>query len=178
MDQDDAIHGCLAKDHASQKWLFDHYSGRMMTVCLRYARNRADAEDILQDGFVLLFRNLAKFEYKGSFEGWMRKIFVNTALKKYQRKRFDKERSGIEYVKEPELDASAISALSEKEILKLVSELPVGYRIVFNMYAIEGYSHKEIADSLGINEATSRTQLLKARKQLQRKLAELHSTMI
>lgn len=178
MDQDDAIKGCLEKDHASQKWLFSHYSGKMMTVCLRYARNRADAEDILQDGFVLLFRNLGKFEHKGSFEGWMRKIFVNTALKKYQRKRFDKERVGIEHTKEPELDATAISALSEKEIIKLISELPEGYRIVFNMYAIEGYSHREIAETLGINEATSRTQLLKARKQLQRKLLELHSTLI
>lgn len=146
-----------------------------MSVCLRYARNRADAEDILQDGFVLLFRNIGKYESKGSFEGWMRKIFVNTALKKYQRKRFEKERIGIENTKEPELDASAISSMSEKEILKLIEELPDGYRIVFNMYAIEGYSHREIADTLGINEATSRTQLLKARKQLQRKLLRLQT---
>ncbi|MBX2815843.1 MAG: sigma-70 family RNA polymerase sigma factor [Saprospiraceae bacterium] len=175
MNQEEVIAGCIRQEHACQKHLFDLVSGKMMTVCLRYARNRADAEDILQEGFVLLFKNIAKYQGTGSFEGWIRRIFVNTALKKYQRKRFDKERVGIEHVQEPELDATALSSLSEQEIIALIQELPEGYRIVFNMFAIEGYSHKEIAAQLGINEATSRTQLLKARKQLQRKLLKLHS---
>lgn len=178
MNQEEVIAGCIRQDHTCQKYLFDQVSGKMMTVCLRYARNRADAEDILQEAFILLFKNIGKFQGTGSFEGWMRRIFVNTALKKYQRKRFEKERPGIDHIPEPELDASAISNLSEQEIIKLIQELPEGYRVVFNMFAIEGYSHKEIADTLKINEATSRTQLLKARKQLQRKLHKLESFIV
>ncbi len=147
-----------------------------MTVCLRYARNRADAEDILQDGFVRLFQNIGQFGHKGSFEGWMRRIFVNAALKKYQTKRWDKEQTGIEHYPEESIEPDAVSSLSEAEILKLIDQLPEGYRLVFNMYVIEGYSHKEIGEMLSINEATSRTQLLKARKHLKGKLAQLSIT--
>ncbi len=147
-----------------------------MTVCVRYARNRADAEDILQDGFIRLYQHIHQFKFAGSFEGWMRRIFVNAALKKYQTKRSDKEQVGIEFYPEEPVDPDAISALSEAEILNLIDHLPEGYRMVFNMYVIEGYSHKEIGELLGINEATSRTQLLKARKFLQNKLAQLSVT--
>ncbi len=144
-----------------------------MTVCLRYARNRADAEDILQDGFVRLFQHIDQFRFKGSFEGWVRRIFVNASLKKYQAKKWQNEQTGIEDVKESGLQPDALSRMSENEILDLVSNLPEGYRIVFNMYVIEGYSHKEIGQSLGINEATSRTQLLKARKHLQARIEKM-----
>jgi RNA polymerase sigma-70 factor (ECF subfamily) len=148
----------------------------MMTVCLRYARNRADAEDILQDGFMRLFSHIYQFKFAGSFEGWMRRIFVNAALKKYQPKRWSKEQSGIELYEGEAVEADAISVLSEKEILSLIAKLPEGYRMVFNMYVIEGFSHKEIGQLLGINEATSRTQLLKARKYLQGLLAKIMVT--
>lgn len=144
-----------------------------MTVCLRYARNRADAEDILQDGFVRLFQNIHQYKREGSFEGWMRRIFVNASLKKYQTKKWSMELTGVEHVEEGQTEPDIVSAISEQEIIKLINELPDGYKIVFNMYVIEGYSHKEIAESLGINEATSRTQLLKARKQLQQKICNL-----
>lgn len=144
-----------------------------MTVCLRYARNHADAEDILQDGFVRLFQNIHQYKSEGSFEGWMRRIFVNASLKKYQTKKWTMEQSGIDHVDEGNMEPDAISTLSEQEIMQLISELPDGYKIVFNMYVIEGFSHKEISESLGINEATSRTQLLKARKQLQQKISRL-----
>lgn len=149
------------------------YSRKMMTVCLRYARNKADAEDILQDGFVRLFQNIHQFKSEGSFEGWMRRIFVNASLKKYQTKKWNMEQSGMDHLDEGSMDPDVISALSEQEIMHLIDQLPDGYRIVFNMYVIEGYSHKEISEELGINEATSRTQLLKARKQLQHKINRL-----
>ena len=145
----------------------------MMTVCLRYARNSADAEDILQDGFIRLFQNIHQYKNEGSFEGWVRRIFVNASLKKYQPKKWSMEQSGVDHIEEEIMDPGIISTLCEEEILHLISQLPEGYRIVFNMYIIEGYSHKEISELLGINEATSRTQLLKARKQLQRKITRL-----
>ncbi len=144
-----------------------------MTVCLRYARNRADAEDILQDGFVRLFQHIHQFKFAGSFEGWMRRIFVNAALKKYQNKRARNEQIGVEDNDEVSGDPDALSTLGEQEILDLIRKLPEGYRTVFNMYVIEGYSHREISEMLDINEATSRTQLLKARKYLQNQLAKL-----
>lgn len=148
----------------------------MMTVCIRYARTRADADDILQDGFMRLFQHIHQFKFAGSFEGWMRRIFVNAALKKYQTKRWDKEQTGIEYYEEEAVEPDAISVLSEREILELIAQLPDGYKMVFNMYVIEGFSHKEISNLLQINEATSRTQLLKARKYLQNKLSKLTVT--
>lgn len=160
----------MRQDESCQKQLFVQYSKRMMTVCIRYARTRSDAEDILQDGFVRLFRKIQQYKFEGSFEGWMRKIFVNTALKKYRNKRFEKERTGIEDVVESPCDPGVLASLSADEILQWIGELPEGYRIVFNMYAIEGYSHKEIAEMLGCTEATSRSQLLKARKHLQKRI--------
>ena len=144
-----------------------------MTVCLRYARSKADAEDILQDGFVRLFQNIHQYKSEGSFEGWIRRIFVNASLKKYQTKKWSMEQSGIEHISEEKVEPGIIDALSEQEIIGLIGQLPEGYRIVFNMYVIEGYSHREISELLGINEATSRTQLLKARKQLQQKICKL-----
>ena len=164
------IEGCIRQDAACQKKLFLLYSRKMMTVCLRYARNRADAEDILQDGFVRLFQNINQFKGAGSFEGWIRRIFVNASLKKYQAKKWSMEQTGLDLYDDQTPETNVISSMSEKEILYQISLLPEGYRMVFNMYVIEGYSHKEIGDLLGINEATSRTQLLKARKQLQSRI--------
>ncbi len=174
MNEEALIEGCLKQDAASQKKLFLLYSRRMMTVCLRYARNRADAEDILQDGFIRLFQNIHQFKGKGSFEGWVRRIFVNASLKKYQAKKWKMEESTLHNHSDVSIEEGAVSAMSEDEILTLIRELPEGYRMVFNMYVIEGYSHREIAEKLGINEATSRTQLLKARKQLQSKIVHLN----
>ena len=167
------IDGCIRQDASCQKQLFLLYSRKMMTVCLRYARNRADAEDILQDGFIRLFQNIKQYQGKGSFEGWMRRIFVNASLKKYQAKKWNMEHAGLEHYQNEAVDASAVSSLSEQEILDHIRQLPEGYRIVFNMYVIEGYSHREISEVLGINEATSRTQLLKARKQLQKRITTI-----
>ncbi|NND31230.1 MAG: sigma-70 family RNA polymerase sigma factor [Saprospiraceae bacterium] len=173
MSEETMIEGCVRQDASCQKQLFLLYSRKMMTVCLRYARNRADAEDILQDGFVRLFQNIKQYKGKGSFEGWIRRIFVNASLKKYQAKKWNMEQSGLDYHQNEAVDATVISSLSEKEIIEQIRQLPEGYRVVFNMYVIEGYSHKEISETLGINEATSRTQLLKARKHLQNKITTM-----
>ena len=144
-----------------------------MTLCIRYARNRADAEDMLQDGFIRLYQHIHQFGFKGSFEGWVRRIFVHACLKKYQKKQWQNEYSGMETLPDHSIDPDALTRLSEQELLQLIEQLPDGYKLVFNLYVIEGYSHKEIADMLGIQEATSRTQLLKARKQLQFALEKL-----
>jgi len=128
-----------------------------------------EAEDILQDAFVRIFNHLNQFEGKGSLEGWMRRVVVNTALKYVDRKPFSRELLGS--VEPPEEESVTLPEvfhqLQEEELLQLISQLPDGYRIVFNMYAIEGYSHAEIAELLGIQESTSRSQLVKARKMLQ-----------
>ena len=138
----------------------------MYAVCLRYARTPSDAADMLQDGFVKVFLKLDQYHFQGSFEGWVRKIMVNTALRTYQRQRFDMEQSGYEVLPDYAVDANAISKLSEAELLGLIARLPDGYRVIFNLVAIEGYSHAEVAQSLGIQESTSRSQLTKARRWL------------
>lgn len=155
--------------------LFEQHSGKMMTVCLRYAADQMEAEDLLMEGFVKVFRYLHQYKFEGSFEGWIRRIVVNTALKHIQKKKLH-----FEEVKEEKntvsLDGGAYQHLGEKEILELVRKLPDGYRVVFNLYAIEGYSHDEIAELLGIQAGTSRSQLVKARKLLQQQMASLHKT--
>ena len=146
----------------------------MYAVCLRYARSTADAADILQEGFVKVFTKLGQFQFQGSFEGWVRRIMVNTALRTYQRQRFDQEVSGYERLPEMPVDADAVGLLSEEELLKMIAKLPEGYKIVFNLVAIEGYSHAEVADMLGIQESTSRSQLTKARRWLSEQFDVLH----
>ncbi len=163
----DLIKGCLRQDAKCQRLLYERYAPRMLTVCIRYARQRSEAEDILQDAFVKVFKNLDKFEHRGSFEGWIRRIMVNTALKYYRKLRFQMEQSGLDYSNDKPVHSLAESQLSAQELMDIIAGLPDGYRIVFNMYAIEGFSHREIADALGIQESTSRSQLVKARKMLQ-----------
>lgn len=145
----------------------------MLSVCLRYVGNRATAEDLLQDGFVVLFSKLDTYKGDGSFEGWARKIFVNTALMYLRKKDALKMSDDLENARELSSDMTTqMQDIGYKELMKLITELPPGFRTVFNMYVIEGYSHKEIADELGITETTSRTQLSRARIWLQNKIAE------
>jgi RNA polymerase sigma factor (sigma-70 family) len=151
----------------------------MLYVCFRYCKNRQEAEDILQDGFIKVFKNISMFKFEGSFEGWMRRIMVNTAIEFLRKQKQSKVFDDIEEVYvHPESSYDATSRLNEKEILAMVHSLPMGYRTVFNMYAIEGYSHKEIADTLGISEGTSKSQLAKAKghlKELLHKYFDVHA---
>jgi len=170
MSEKELIEGAKRRDERCQRALFERYGPTLMGVCMRYCRNRPEAEDALQESFIRIFDKLNLYDYKGSFEGWMRRLCVNVALKGYQRKRFTHEQSGLESIPETPSDPTAYAQLGEQELLALVAALPEGYRIVFNLYAIEGYSHKEIAEMLGTQEATSRSQLLKARKMLQKQI--------
>jgi RNA polymerase sigma-70 factor (ECF subfamily) len=158
--------------------LFEQYAGKMMTVCLRYCKTRMEAEDILQDSFLRIFKYIHQFKFEGSFEGWMRRIVVNTALKSISRKKINfsemndyTEAAGV-------IEPYVYSNLGEDVILKLINQLPEGYRLVFNLNAIEGFSHEEIGKMLDIQPSTSRSQLVKARKILQTKIVNLQKIAV
>jgi RNA polymerase sigma-70 factor (ECF subfamily) len=147
----------------------------MYAVCLRYARHELEAQDLMQEGFIRVFEKLPDFRQEGSFEGWIRRIMVHTSINHYRRKAFQQERFGLERMPEGEVAPDAVGRLSEEELMAMVASLPDGYRMVFNLYAIEGFDHAEIADLLGCGESTSRSQLAKARRLLQMKI-EARST--
>lgn len=171
--EEDLIEGAKSGDRRSQKAIYDILSRKMFAVCLRYMGDREAAEDILQDGFVTLFSKLDSFSGTGSFEGWARRIFVNTALMSLRKKDALKNTEDLDAawnISAPE--PSAVQKIGHEELLKMVAALPTGFRTVFNMYVIEGYSHKEIAEALGISETTSRSQLQRARVLLQSKIKD------
>lgn len=167
------IESCIKGNRASQKALYDRLAARMYSVCIRYVGDRELAQDVLQDGFVTLFSHLKSYKGEGSFEGWARKIFVTTALMNLRKKDALKMSDDLEVARGLKAETeSQIQSLGYKELISLVMELPPGFRTVFNMYALEGYSHKEIGEMLGITETTSRTQLSRARIWLQNKIKE------
>ena len=173
------IKACLKGDRAAQKRFYQIFSDKMYGVCFRYTSNEDEAKDILQDGFIKVFLNLNKFNNKGSLEGWIRKIIVNTALERFRDKNYlfaVSMDSGYE-VGEKEYD-HIISELSAKDLLKLIHELTPQYRAVFNLYAIEGYSHKEISEKLNIKEGTSKSNLSRAREILKEKVRKYYSVSV
>jgi RNA polymerase sigma-70 factor (ECF subfamily) len=168
------IESCKKGNRAAQKILYDRLASRMFPVCMRYIGDRTAAEDVLQDGFVTLFTRLESYKGEGSFEGWARRIFVTTALMSRRKKDALTMSDELETVRGMTTETtSQLQNIGYKELMKLVMSLPPGFRTVFNMYAIEGYSHKEIADMLGITETTSRTQFSRARVWLQNKIEKL-----
>ena len=167
ISENDLLTGCLEGNRRMQEELYRRYSPKMYAVCLRYAGNAEEAEDILQEGFIKVFKKLNSFRSEGSFEGWVRRIFVNTAIEHFRRKRYlmpvtEKEENTIEgkYL-------SVLDDLAARDIMALVQDLSPGYRTVFNLYVVEGYTHKEIADMMGISEGTSKSQLSRAKVILQ-----------
>ncbi len=167
ISENDLLTGCLEGNRLMQEELYRRFSPRMYAVCLRYAGNAEEAEDILQEGFIKVFKKLGSFRSEGSFEGWVRRIFVNTAIEHFRRKRYlmpvtEKEENTIEgkYL-------SVLDDLAARDIMALVQDLSPGYRTVFNLYVVEGYTHKEIADMMGISEGTSKSQLSRAKVILQ-----------
>ena len=168
---EDFIERCLDNDSKCQGELYKHFAPKMFGICLRYAKNQMEAEDVLQDGFIKVFRYLKDYRCEGSLEGWIRRTMVNTAINYYKKK--------IKYQKDISLDQtepinmneeSVIDKLSALELLELIRQLPDGYRMVFNLNVIEGYTHKEIGEMLNISENTSKSQLSRARSVLQEKL--------
>jgi RNA polymerase sigma factor (sigma-70 family) len=164
-DEKSLIEGCL-KGHESYHFeLYKRYAGKMMVVCKRYAGNKQEAEDFLQEAFIRIFDKLHTFSHNGSLEGWIRRVVTHTALNKLRtRKLYSDIDDDAPFA---DTDApDALNNLGEKDLLNLIQQLPTGYRMVFNMYAIDGYDHGEIATALGITEGTSRSQLAKARMSL------------
>ncbi len=165
------IKGCIAGERTSQARLYNLYARKMMGVCMWYARNKEEAEEILQDGFMRVFTYLHKYAAIGSFEGWIRKIMVNAALFKYRNK--SHLRPVVEYnadTHDTSEGSSVIALLDAKELVNLVQTLSPVYRMVFNLYVLEGMKHREIAELLGISEGTSKSNLADARAILQRAL--------
>ncbi len=166
------IQGCVKGERKFQQLLYNMFSSKMFGVCLRYSNEYNSAQDLLQEGFVKVYRNIEKFRNEGSFEGWVRRIFVNTAIEHFRKHvnmyaLHDSEVKTYEYY-----DGNALEGLKHEDILKMIQKLSHGYRTVFNLYVIEGYSHKEIGDMMGISEGTSKSQLARARYLLQKMIME------
>ena len=166
-EEERMIRGCVKGQSQHQEALYNRFYRKMFGVCLRYAPDRETAEDILQDGFVKVFSKISSFNSKGSLEGWVRRIMVNTALELLRKKSNLYPIVDIENAGNTDSGWDIVSNMAEQEILALVQALPDGYRMVFNLFAIEGFSHKEIAEQMNISEGTSKSQLARARKTLQ-----------
>lgn len=167
------LQACVRQDRKAQKVLYEMYSPRMLTLCIRYVGDRERAKDLLQDGFITVFDKVGSYNGSGSFEGWLRRIFVNTALMHLRKGDVLKYSEELVVVDREQVDdCKGFGQVSSGELLKLISAMPVGFRTVFNMYAIEGYSHQEIAKEIRISEGSSRSQLCRARCWLQERLKE------
>lgn len=175
MDEKLLIDGCRKGESWARKQIYETYAPLMMSVCMRYVNNRETAQDLLQEGFIKIFTRFDTFTGTGSLGGWIRRIFVTTSLEYLRTKDALKLSVHIDETEIPPAytDESALDRMSTEELLNCLAELPEGYRTVFNMYAIEGYSHKEIAAILGISEITSRTQFIRAKNALQKKVQTL-----
>ncbi len=175
MTEKELIRRCKKKNAKAQKLLYYKYHGSLLGICMRYAKSKAEAEDILQMAMMKIFKNIGSYSGKGSFEGWMKRITVNMAVDNFRKSIKHYYHDSIDDTDEKVLSADLIADnLEVKDILKTIQLLPDGYRVVFNLYAMEGYSHKEIAEKLGITESTSKTQLLKARRKLRKLLLSLN----
>jgi RNA polymerase sigma factor (sigma-70 family) len=169
LNEKELIEGCCKGKRASQKALYDHFCKKMMVVCLRYSKSTAEAEDILQEAFVKVFNNLKDFRFEAKLDTWITRIMVNTALNARRRKLYLYPMVDIENVDLPDTELS-ISSIHFSQLLEMIQALPQGCQIIFNMFAIEGFSHKEIAEMLGISEGTSKSQFARAKSLLQAKL--------
>ncbi|MFH1321825.1 MAG: sigma-70 family RNA polymerase sigma factor [Bacteroidota bacterium] len=164
------ITGCVKSDRKCQQKIYELYYSKMMGVCIRYSNNREEAKDLLHDGFLKVFNNINKFDHKGSFEGWVRKIMINTTIDNFRKSKpiYLKDENELLNIEDSESDLNILSRLSLEDILKAVQNLSPAYRAVFNLYVIEGYTHKEVANELGISVGTSKSNLAKAKYNLRK----------
>jgi len=169
LSENELIDGCRKGNRASQKALYEHYCRKMLVVCLRYSKTTAEAEDILQEGFVKVFNALKDFRQESKLETWITRIMVNTALNVQRRKLYLYPMVDVEELNLPDVELS-VSGIHFSQLLEMIQTLPQGCQIVFNLFAIEGYSHKEIAEQLGISEGTSKSQFARAKSLMQTKL--------
>src|SRR5215216_2761420 len=168
MTEEAILQGCLKNNAAAQKALYEKYSAKMLVVCYRYAHNREDAEDMLQEGFIKIFSQIHTFENRGALEGWIRRIVVHTCINNLKKnKKFNESVDLIHATSIQVREESVPSIVQAKQVVECIRLLPIGYRTVLNLYAIEGYSHKEIAEVLDIEESTSRSQYTRAKAMLE-----------
>jgi RNA polymerase sigma factor (sigma-70 family) len=168
MTEEAILQGCLKNLATAQRELYNRYSPKMLAVCYRFAHNREDAEDMLQEGFIKVFSQIHTFQSKGAFEGWIRRIIVHTCINNLKKnKRFNESLDIVHAHGVQVREESVPSIVQAKQIVECIRILPIGYRTVLNLYAIEGYSHREIADMLDIEESTSRSQYTRAKQMLE-----------
>ncbi|EGJ99511.1 MULTISPECIES: RNA polymerase sigma factor [Dysgonomonas] len=176
MNELQIIAGCKEQKREAQKMLYEVYARKMYSICLRYSSDQDAAQDLLQDGFMKVFANIDSFQDRGSFEGWLKRIFINLALENLRKKKSIIQTSddvqNLPDVVDDSTEDEQMYKISEGELLKMVQDLPRGYSTVFNLYAIEDYSHKEIAEMMGISEGTSRSQYVRARNILQERVKQ------
>ncbi|MES2650223.1 MAG: RNA polymerase sigma factor [Bacteroidota bacterium] len=170
---DDLMEGCKAGNRQMQELLYKQTASKMMAVCMRYAKDRMEAEDVLQMGYIKIFQKVKEYRGEGSFEGWIRRIMVNTAIESYRKNLRMLNVVPIEDAYEQPSQSFDYSSLGMQDLMKVIQKLADGYRMVFNMYIIEGYSHKEIAETLGISEGASKSQLSRARAILQKEILKM-----
>lgn len=168
MTEEAILQGCLKNSAKAQKSLYEKYSGKMLAVCYRYAHNREDAEDMLQEGFIKVFSQIHTFKSQGAFEGWIRRIIIHTCINNLKKNKKFKESVDLIHANSLQIREDTIpSILQAKQVVECIRLLPIGYRTVLNLYAIEGFSHKEISDMLDIEESTSRSQYTRAKAMLE-----------
>ena len=175
MSETELIEGCKQRDPHAQRLLYEQFADKMLSVCVRYVSDLSTAEDMLQEGFVKIFNKIGSFRGEGSFAGWIRRIFVTTCLEYIRKSDPLKYNTDIEecgYI-EDNVNESVVSRMSADDLMNCIRRLPAGYRTVFNLYVIEGYSHNEIAKMMDIRESSSQSQLVRARRILQREVTDL-----
>jgi RNA polymerase sigma-70 factor (ECF subfamily) len=171
LSEKELIKRCIADDKKAQEQLYQRYAPRMWGVCLRFAKSQMGAEDIMQEGFIKVFSKLGQYTGDGSFEGWIRRTIVNTAINQYKKNVNHNKELDIDEVRiDNQIEPRVIDKMSVNELMGVIRELPEGYQMVFNLFVLEGYSHKEIAEQLGITENTSKSQLSRARNVLQEQI--------
>ncbi|TAF96066.1 MAG: sigma-70 family RNA polymerase sigma factor [Runella slithyformis] len=171
IDERTLIERCQNKDRIAQRMFYEHFAGKMLVVCQRYSRSNFEAEDVLQDAFVKIFTQIHTFRFDCPLDAWVRRVVVNTAISNFRKEKIAHAQTDIDHQTESiSIPANAQTDVQYEQLLKAVQSLPIGSQTVFNLYAIEGYQHQEIAQMLGISEGTSKSQYARAKQLLQQKL--------
>jgi RNA polymerase sigma factor (sigma-70 family) len=169
---EELIERCKANERKAQEMLYKQFASKMLGVCMRYAADKMEAEDMLQNGFIRVFQKLADFRGEGSFEGWIRRIMVHSSIEYYRKHHKMLQVADLDEHNEPSVNATAMANLGAKDLMALIQRLSPGYRMVFNLYAIEGYSHREIGEIMGMTEGASKSQLSRARAILKEQIVQ------